>query len=75
MALHLTPALEQRLDQLAAHTHRSANELAQEGLETFLDYEERSMAIGERGRADVAAGRVMNHDAVADRFTSLKKAG
>lgn len=75
MALQLTPALEQRLDQLAAHTHRSANELAQEGLETFLDYEERSMAIVERGRADIAAGRVTDHDAVADRFAKLKKAG
>ena len=39
MALQLTPALEQRLDQLASQTHRTHDELAPEGMEKFLDYE------------------------------------
>ena len=36
MAVHLTPALEQRLEHLANESHRSSDELAQEALESYL---------------------------------------
>ena len=68
MTLQLTPALEQRLDQLAVNTQRSPSELAQEGVEAFLDYEERAVAIIARGRADAAAGRIVAHEDVVARF-------
>ena len=73
MALHLTPALEQRLEHLAAHTHRSPDELAQEGVEALLDHEERSATLIARGQADIAAGRVVSHEEVVARFTRSTK--
>jgi len=36
MTLQLTPGLEQRLEHLAAQTHRSPDELAQEAIDLYL---------------------------------------
>ena len=72
MELHLTPALEQRLDHLAAQTQRTPEELAQEGMETFLDYEERSLAMVTRGRAEIAAGQVVEHQEVVTRIQQIR---
>ena len=69
MTLHLTPALEQRLENLAAQTNRSPDELAQEGVEAFLEFEERSISVMARGRADDAAGRLLAHEEVGARYT------
>ena len=38
MALQLTPALEQRLGHLAAQSHRSPDELAQEAIDLYLQH-------------------------------------
>ena len=62
MALQLTPALEQRLEYLAAQTHRSPEELAEEGMDRFLYQEEQIQAAVKRGRADIAAGRFVEHE-------------
>jgi predicted transcriptional regulator len=64
MTLRLTPALEQRLEQVAPQTHSSPDELAQEGMDLFLAQEEQILAIIERGRADVAAGRLLGPEKV-----------
>ena len=44
MAVHLTPALEQRLEHLANESHRSSDELAQEALESYLAHIEALIA-------------------------------
>ena len=40
MVIHLTPALEQRLEHLAAEVHRTPDELAQEALDSYLAHVE-----------------------------------
>lgn len=64
MTLQLTPALEQRLEHLAAQTRRSPEELAQEGMDRFLAQEEQILTVIERGRADIAAGRLLETEEV-----------
>lgn len=71
MALQITPALEQRLEHLAAATHRSADDLAQEGLDAFIAREENVLAILERGRADLAAGRTLGPEEVFARIDEM----
>ena len=71
MSLELNDALEQRLEVLATETNRSASELAQEGLERFLDYEEDVLSTIQRGREDFAAGRVVEHEHVVARIEAL----
>ena len=70
MAVHLTPALEQRLEHLAAQTERSADELLQQGMEHFLAYEEDILATVKRGRDDIA-GRLLEHEEVFARVEKL----
>jgi len=71
MAVHLTPEQEQRLQHLAAETHRTADELAQEGVDRFLAYEEDLHATVKRGREDIAAGRLVEHEEVFARVEQL----
>jgi predicted transcriptional regulator len=71
MSINLTPALEQRLQHLAAETHRTPDEVAQEGLDRFLAYEEDLHATVTRGREDIAAGRLIEHDEVFARIENL----
>lgn len=75
MTLQLTPALEQRLEQVAAQTHRSPEELAQEGVDRYLVQEEQTLAIIERGRADIAAGRLVTSEDVLARIERMFTAG
>ena len=62
MTLHLTPALEQRLDHLAAHTHRDSDELAQEGIERYLTHREGMERSVEEGRIAARQGDLLDHD-------------
>ena len=71
MAVHLTPAQEQRLQHLAAETHRTPDELAQEGVDRFLAYEEDLHAAVKRGREDIVAGRLLEHEEVFARINKL----
>jgi predicted transcriptional regulator len=71
MAVQLTLDLEQRLEHLAAHLHRSTDELAQEGLDRFLSYEESVIGVIARGRADAAAGRLLDPDQVRERIEGM----
>ena len=74
MSIELTPVLEERLEVLAAQTHRSAQELAQEGMEHFLAYEEDMVATVKRGREDFAAGRTVSHEEVLLRLAKILEA-
>ena len=71
MTLHLTPALEQRLEHLAAQVHRTPDELAQEGMDRFLAYEEEILAAVQKGEEDIKAGRVLEHHEVVARIEGL----
>jgi predicted transcriptional regulator len=71
MALQLTPALEQRLHHLAAMQDRTPDDLAEQLVEQSLAYEEDILATIQRGRDDVAAGRVFTHQEVVSRIEKL----
>ena len=71
MAVQLTPALEQRLHQLAATQHRTPDDLAEQLMEQSVAYEEDILATIQRGRDDIAAGRVFTHEQVIERIEKL----
>ncbi len=71
MNSYLTPSQEVRLQNLAAHAERSPQEIAQEGMERFLAYEEEALAALRKSEEDVRAGRVMEHDVVVARIERL----
>ncbi len=47
------------------------DELAQAGFSQFLDAQEDAMALVRRGRADIAAGRLVDHDEVVGRIEKM----
>lgn len=71
MTVHLTPVQEQRLQHLAAHAGRTADELVQEEMDRFLAYEEEMLRAVQRGDEDIAAGRVLEHAEVVARVERL----
>jgi predicted transcriptional regulator len=71
MTVQLTPEQEQRLQHLAAAMTVTPDELAQAGLDRFLDYQEDVMLAVKRGREDIAAGRVVDHDEVFARIERM----
>jgi predicted transcriptional regulator len=71
MNVQLTPGQEARLQQLAALTTLTPDELAQEGMDRFLTYEEDLVATVQRGREDIAAGRLVEHDEVFARIDQM----
>jgi predicted transcriptional regulator len=68
MPLHLTPELEHRLEQLAARTERTPEELAQEALDRFVSEQEEILAAIQEGDNDIASGNVLPHEEVVARF-------
>ena len=71
MAVHLTPALEQELQELAAQSNITPDELAQHALEDFVAYRRDLNDAVKRGDEDIAAGRVLEHDEVIARINRL----
>jgi predicted transcriptional regulator len=71
MTVQLTPEQEQRLQNLATEMTMTPDELAQTGLNQFLDYQEETLLVVKRGRADIAAGRVVDHDEVFARIERM----
>jgi predicted transcriptional regulator len=70
MAVHLTAALEQDLHHLAAESNSTADELAQRALEDFVAYRKDLNEAVRRGDADIAAGRVLDHEEVFARLNA-----
>lgn len=60
-----------RLSRLAATTKRTDDELANEALEQYLDYQEWAIAEIKAGQADAAAGRTVPHAEVKAWIGSL----
>ncbi|SEG05424.1 Predicted transcriptional regulator [Bryocella elongata] len=71
MSVALTPEQEQRLQHLAAQTSLSPDELAQRGVDRFLDQEEELLLAVKRGDEDIAAGRTVEHEVVVARIENL----
>ncbi len=63
MALHLTPAQEQRLERLAAQSNRTPDELAQQALDGYLKrIESLSAAVHEGEESAEREGWVPNEE-------------
>ncbi len=71
MAVHLTPALEQELQNLAAQSHSTPDQLAQHALEDFVAYRRDLNDAVKRADEDIAAGRVLQHEEVVARINRL----
>jgi len=71
MPVQLKPEQEERLQHLAERTSVTPDELAQEVVERFLAFEEDLEAAVLRGREDIVAGRLIEHDEVFARIDRL----
>ena len=71
MPVQLKPEQEERLQHLAERTSVTPDELAQEVVERFLAFEEDLEAAVLRGRGDIVAGRLIEHDEVFARIDRL----
>lgn len=67
----LKSPIQDRLSQLAHETNRSDDELANEALEQYLDYQEWVIAEIQTGIADADAGRTASHEQVKAWVESL----
>lgn len=73
MSIQLTPDLEADLQNLAAQSNSTADELAQRALEDFVSYRRDLNEAVKRADADIAAGRVYEHEEVFARIEELLK--
>ena len=65
MAVHLTPALEEELEHLAAQSNSTTDELAQQALEDFIAFRRELTEEVKLGDEDFQAGRPLErHEAV-----------
>jgi len=68
MAIQLTPALEQRLQHIAAETKRTPEEIAEYATEVYVsDYEELRAAVQEADD-QIARGECVPHEKVVALF-------
>ena len=66
VTVRLNQAIKADLDLLAKHTSRSKSYLAAEAIASFVTRELALMEGIDRALADVAAGRVVDHDRAMD---------
>ncbi len=74
MTIRLPPALKDRLARLAKSTRRSNSYLAGEAVAEYVDRELQVIEGIRRGLDDVAAGRVVAHDAAMDEIDAVIEA-
>lgn len=76
MTIRVTVETKERLGQLARETRRSRSFLAAEAVDRYLDREQAIIDGINRGRTDVAAGRlVSNNAAFAELTATIAAAG
>jgi predicted transcriptional regulator len=68
MNVHLTAAQEQRLGQLAADTHRNAEEIAQEALASYLRHVDALATAVREGEESAECKGWLTHDEVFERL-------
>ena len=71
MAVLLTEKQEEQLQHLADLRHRSKDELAQEAIERFLDYEEHFAAAVREGIEAGERGELHTHDSVREHLERI----
>jgi predicted transcriptional regulator len=71
MNIQLSPSLEQDLRHLAAQANTTADDVAQRALEEFITYRRDLNEAVQRANADIAAGRVYEHEEVVARIETL----
>ena len=69
--INLKSANQDRLTRLAQTVNRSDDDLANEAVEQYLEYQEWAIAEIKRGVADADAGRTVRHSAVRAWIGSL----
>ena len=74
MPVQLTPDLERRLEHLAAETHRSPNELAQQAVSSYIRYVEDLLADVRAGDSSAERDGVLTSEQVLGRITEKHKA-
>jgi predicted transcriptional regulator len=68
MTLHLTPALEQRLEHLAAQSNSTPDELAQEAISGYLAHIEALNAEVREGEESAEKDGWLTHEEVFERL-------
>ena len=71
MTIRVPAQVADRLGRLAEGTRRSRSFLAAEAVAAYVDRELAIIEGIERGLADVAAGRVVDHDVAMDQIDAL----
>jgi predicted transcriptional regulator len=62
LTIQLTPEVSERLEHLAAATHRTRSFLAAEAISTYLAREAEIIEAVEHGLADLRGARLVPHD-------------
>ena len=71
MEVHLTHESEQQLQQLAERTGRQPDQLVEQAISHYLDYETHFLDAVEEGRKAAGEGRVLEHDEVVRRIERM----
>ena len=71
MTIRITPEVKDKLGRLAQGTRRSRSFLASEAVEAYVSRELEIIDGVQRGLADVAAGRVVSHDAAMQELQAV----
>ncbi|TBR25260.1 ribbon-helix-helix protein, CopG family [bacterium] len=74
MTAHVPAALARQVDRAAARLERSRGWIVQKALRSWLSRDEAERRLTLEALADVDAGRVIGHKAVADWAAGLKTA-
>lgn len=68
MSIHLTPALERQLDQIAAETNRTTSDLVQEALDDYVKHVASLTAEVREGEESAERDGWLTHDEVFERL-------
>ncbi len=71
MDVNLTPALQAKLDKVAAQQGRDAQSLVQEAVQRLVDYDQWFVREVEKGLAQIERGEVLEHEEVGARLEEL----
>jgi predicted transcriptional regulator len=71
MDVNLTPALQAKLDKVAAQQGRDAQSLVQEAVQRLVDYDQWFVREVEKGLAQIERGEVLEHEEVGARLEKL----
>ena len=71
MEVHLSPAKQARLQEIATRAGKNAEEIVEEAVDRMLEYDERFIAAVEEGRSSARRGELLEHDEVVERIDKL----